>query len=141
MEYDWELPGIILALLEEVIGQKELLDASDHAFLKLIHYGLSYDLGQLIRIPRYSQTVRCEVRLADHAEAGCVTLQDRRPQPIKCVGHGPLELLILLCVVEAAQCTGQSLVRPEWIQKWLLLHLLFKFKLFYIAFICEGIYY
>lgn len=103
MEYDWELPCVILALLEEVIGQKEVLDASNHAFLELAHYGLSYHLGQLIRIPSCSHTVPSEVRLADCAKAGCVTLQDGRPHPFKCACHGPLELLILqLCDVEAA---------------------------------------
>ena len=83
MENDRELPRLILALLEEVVGQKEVLDASDHAFLELVHHGLSHHLGQLIWIPRSSHTAPSEVRLTDQAEAGCVTLQIGSLQPIK----------------------------------------------------------
>lgn len=83
MENDRELPGLILALLKEVIGQKEVLDASDHAFLELVHHGLSHHLGQLIWIPRSSHNAPSEVKLTDHAKAGCVTLQTGRLKPIK----------------------------------------------------------
>ena len=78
MEYDRELPGLILALLEEVIGQKEVLDASDHAFLELVHHGLSHHLGQLIWIPRSSHNAPSEVRLINQAEARRVALQNGR---------------------------------------------------------------
>ena len=83
MENDRELPGLILALLEEVVGQKEFLNASDHAFLELVHHGLSHHLGQLIWIPRSSHNAPSEVRLTDYAKAWCVTQQAGRLQPIK----------------------------------------------------------
>ena len=83
MENDRELPGLILAVLEEVVGQKEFLDASYHAFLELVHHGLSHHLGQLIWIPRSSHNAPSEVRLIDQAEAGCVTLQNGSLQSIK----------------------------------------------------------
>jgi hypothetical protein len=83
LENDRELPGLILALLEEVVGQKEVLDASDHAFLELVHHGLSHHLGQLIWIPRSSHHAPSEVRLIDQAEARRVTLQNGRLQSIK----------------------------------------------------------
>ena len=67
-----------MALLEEVIGQKEVLDASDHAFLELVHHGLSHHLGQLIWIPRSSHHAPSEVRLINQAEARRVALQNGR---------------------------------------------------------------